>query len=71
MEYPSRSNLNCFPEFYGAPAEGDALPLIRFSLSTTSTEKATIFSWSEGIRTPMPLGLDLQSSEPAKCSTLQ
>ena len=25
MEYPSRSNLNCLPEFYWRQAEGDEL----------------------------------------------
>ena len=51
MEYPSRSNLNCFLSFNEASAKGDDF-FDPHSLSTASAEKTTISCWSGGTRTP-------------------
>jgi len=51
LEYPSRSNLNCFPEFYGAPAGGDEFFDPRKVSTPLPLEKTTIICGQQWTRT--------------------
>lgn len=60
LEYPSRSNLNCFPEFYGAPAGGEGFFNLSGIVDIHTIEKTIIIVGSSGLE-PLPKGPDLQS----------